>query len=113
MIHLKTYEKIGDYSSYDEKYEKYATFIHKKFDLDHISYGRVKYIGSGVDNIELSISFNDVDVIFLKSLLDYFDDCEGNIKSNHSGQQIYYRVSIPLSFLEKLDMEINLNKYNL
>lgn len=114
MKHLKVYDNI----SYNHK--KYINFIYEKFRLDKIPYGGVEYAGINDLGIKIYIRIggdiagsDNINPLFLKGMIEFFEDCDGYISVPHTGDFIYYNLTLSYNFLKKLDIEIDARKYNI
>ena len=111
MKHLKVYDTY-DYISYNHK--KYMDFILEKFRLDKKPYGGVEYAEINDLGIKIYIRIGgDINPLFLKGMIEFFEDCDGYISVPHTGDFIYYNLTLSYNFLKKLDIEIDAKKYNI
>ena len=117
MNHLKIYESYRGNAPDSNNDKKYLELIYDKLGLD-VPFGKIdimeNYFGKKRNGIRILIRIGvHINPQHLKSIIEFFEDCEGYIESPTSGEWIYYHLDLTRNFLNKLDVELDAKKYNL
>ena len=108
---MKKITETATYIQPEKQYRKYFKFIEDKF--LNIPFGRLVFDEINDSVVKIYLRFGgELKPIYLIELFEFFDN-EGIIHVPLSGEYLYYHLELPQSFFDKLDIELDANKYNL
>jgi len=105
MKHLKTYER-RDYKSY-KKYSDYIATI-----FEHSNNDNIVNMSEEDGKIYLSFGFYRAETKEIKKMVEVFGNYKMELSPIRNGVHLTVR-GIDKEFLDKLDLEMSANKYNL